>query len=174
MAIPRERQLLAAYLHDKYPHHRKQTNVPLGMPHPDLIAGFGLQTALKMGIKMRPNVDCIVWDKPDLVLIEAKVVRWVDGLAKLPLYNAMIPETPELEQYIDWPRRMVLVIPYTQENMLAVAKRLGIEVVEFSTKEIDDYVQKELPYYQTHDYKRKRAELLATQRALGVEKINGL
>jgi hypothetical protein len=174
MAIPRERQLLASYLHDKYPHHHLQTNVPLGLPHPDLVAEFGVQLALRMGIKMRPNVDAIVWDKPDLVLIEAKVIRWVDGLAKLPLYSAMIADTPELEQYQDWPRRMVLVIPYTQENMLAVAKRLGIEVVEYSTKEIDDYVQNELPYYQSADYKRKRAELLATQEALGVRSINGL
>lgn len=174
MAEQRERLLLAKYLEHKYPHHRRQTNVPLGLPHPTLVAEFGMQLALRMGIKMRPNIDCLVWDNGTLVLIEAKVIRWVDGLSKLPFYNAMIPDTPELEQYQDWPRRMVLVVPFTQENMLSVAKRLGVEVEYFSTPEIDHYVQVTLPYYQTADYKRRQAELKATQRALGVEKIDGL
>ena len=174
MAEQRERLLLAKYLADKYPHHRKQTNVPLGLPHPDLVAEFGRDLALRMGIKMRPNIDAIVWDNKTLILIEAKVIRWIDGLSKLPLYNAMIEDTPELEQYKDWPRIMRLVIPFTQDNMLSIAKKLGVEVVQYSVPEIDDYVQKQLPYYQSADYKRKRAELLATQDALGVRTIDGL
>jgi len=174
MAEHRERLLIARYLQERYPHHQKQTNVPLGLPAPQLIAEFGLQTALRIGIKMRPNVDAIVWDKPNLILIEAKIVRWVDGIAKLPFYEALFLDTPEMEQWFNWPRRLVLVIPYSQENMLAVARRMGVEIVEYSTPEIDNYLQKELPYYQTGDYKRKRAELLSTQEALGVRTIDGL
>lgn len=174
MAEQRERLLLARFLQERYPHHQKQTNAPLGLPAPQLIAEFGLQTALRIGIKMRPNVDAIVWDKPNLLLIEAKIVRWVDGIAKLPFYNALFLDTPEFEQYFDWPRKLILVIPYTQENMLAVARRMGVEVVEYSTPEIDKYLQETLPYYQTGDYKRKRAELTATQEALGVRSIDGM
>lgn len=174
IAEQRERLLLARYLQDKYPHHRKQTNVPLGLPHPDLVAEFGRELALRMGIKMRPNIDAIVWDNKILILIEAKVIRWIDGLAKLPLYSAMIEDTPEFEQYKAWPRIMRMVIPFTQDNMLSIAKKLGVQVEQYSVPEIDDYVQNKLPYYQTADYKRKRTQLLDTQEALGVRSIDGL
>jgi hypothetical protein len=174
MGEKREALLLAKYLEENYIYHQRQTNVPLGMVDAELIATFGLQTALRMGIKQRPMIDVIVWDNKTLLLIEAKIRGWIDGLAKLPLYNMLLDETPELSQYADWPRKMLMVIPYTNNNMRYLAKRLGIHLVEFSTPEIDKYMTETLPYYQTADYKRKRSELTATQRALGVEKIDGM
>lgn len=173
MGEQRERLLLAKYLQDRFPHHRKHTNAPLGMVDEELIATFGLQMALKMGIKQRPMIDAIVWDNKTLLFIEAKLRGWIDGLAKLPLYKMLADETPELAEFAEWPRRMVMVIPYTNNNMRYLAKRLGVEIDIFSTPEIDEYMNVTLVQYQSADYKRKIAELRATRRALGVETIEG-
>lgn len=169
MAEQRERLLVQRYIQARYPRNRVMFNAPLGSVHQSLIAEYGRLRALKVGLKTRPMIDAIVFDRKSLLLIEAKIVRWVDGLSKLPLYNAMIPDTPELEQYQEWERHMVLVIPFIQDNMLRIAKRLGVEVVEFTTSEIEDYLQNVLPKYQTAEYKRERAEKLELHRKLGVE-----
>lgn len=169
MGEKREALLIAKYLEENYRHHQRQSNVPLGMVDAELIATFGLQTALRMGIKQRPMIDAIVWENKTLLLIESKIRGWIDGLAKLPLYNMLMDETPEFATYKEWPRRMLMVIPYTNNNMRYLAKRLGVELVEFSTPEIDHYMTVTLPMYQSADYKRRTAEKKATQRALGVE-----
>ena len=169
MAQARERLLLAEYIKAFYPNHRVKLGCPLGPVAESLIFEYGAAKAYKVARPMRPEVDALIWDDKRLILVEAKILRWVDGLSKLPLYSSMVPQTPELQEYISWPRVVRLVIPFVQENMAAVASSWGIEVVQFSIPEIDKYLTEELPYYQTAEYRQKRVELLAARKNLGLE-----
>lgn len=169
MIQQRERLLLSEYIRLHLQGMIVRQNCPLGLVPESLVADFGPRAALRIARKMRPEVDALVIAPDKLILIEAKVIRWVDGISKLPLYAALIPDTPELVQYKDRPVVMRLIMPYVQDNMLSVAKRMGVEVVEFTTPEVDQYVQVEIPKYSTAEYKRNRAEILRQREILGVQ-----
>jgi len=169
MIQQRERSLLSEYIRLKLQGLQVKQNCPLGIVPESLIIEYGRTQALRVARKMRPEVDALVIYPDKLVLIEAKVTRWVDGLAHLVVYKALVPDTPELEPYAKRPVIMRMVIPFTQENMRSVAQRMGVEIVEFTTPEVDEYLNKELPKYSTQEYKRRRAEVLRQRAILGVE-----
>jgi len=169
MIQQRERALLSAYIRLKLQSLQVRQNCPLGIVPESLIVEYGRTQALRVARKMRPEVDALVIYPDKLVLIEAKILRWVDGLSHLVVYKALIPDTPELETYAQRPVVMRMVIPFTQENMRSVADRMGVEIVEFTTPAIDEYLNTELPKYSTQEYKRKRAEVMRQREILGVE-----
>lgn len=169
MIQQRERALLSAYLQHKLPNAIVKQNCPLGIVPQSLIMEYGRTDALRFARKMRPEVDALIIEPKRLVLIEAKVIRWVDGVSKLALYKALIPDTPELEPYQGRDIVMRLVIPFTQDNMLSVAARMGVEVVEFTTPDIEKYLREDLPKYGSAEYKTKRAETLRQRLVLGVD-----
>ena len=169
MIQQRERALLTAYIESYLRGRQVRQNCPLGIVPESLIIEYGRSAALKVARKMRPEVDALVIAPDALILVEAKVVRWVDGLSKLVLYKALVPDTPELETYAKLPVVMRLVIPFTQDNMRSVAARMGVELVEFTTPAIDEYLNNELPKYNTQEYKRNRADVLKQREILGVK-----
>ena len=143
--------------------------VPLGMPPESLTADVGLARALKIARPSRPMIDAIVFRPDNLLLIEFKISRWLDGLAHLVVYREMVQFTPELEQYKPLPIVLRLVQPYQNENMFLVASYLHVEVEVFSTPEIDEYINVTLPGYSQSAHKKKRAELKKNRSALGLE-----
>ena len=169
MIVQRERALLAEYIRLKLPGVQVRQNCPLGIVPESLIVEYGRTAALRVARKMRPEVDALVITPDRLILIEAKILRWVDGLAHLVVYKALVPDTPELEEYAKRPVVMRMVIPFTQENMRSVAERMGVEIDEFTTPAIDQYLTQELPKYSTQEYKRKRAEVMRQREILGVQ-----
>ena len=169
MSEQRERLLLSEYIKTLPGDLIVRQNCPLGIVPESLIVEYGRSAALRVARKMRPEVDALVITPARLILIEAKVTRWVDGVSKLALYKALIPDTPELESYQTRLVVMRLVIPFTQDNMLSVAARMGVEVVEFHTPAVDQYLNIELPKYSTAGYKRERAEVLRQRELLGVK-----
>jgi hypothetical protein len=169
MIQQRERALLSEYIRLKLQGLQVRQNCPLGIVPESLIVEYGRTQALRVARKMRPEVDALVIAPDKLILIEAKILRWVDGLAHLVVYKALVPDTPELEAYKDRPVVMRMVIPFTQENMQSVAARMGVEIEEFTTPAIDEYLNKELPKYSTQEYKRRRAEIMRQREILGVQ-----
>ena len=161
--------LLAEYIKAYYSGHRVKSGCPLGQVPESLVFEYGAAKAYKVARPMRPEVDALIWDDKRLILVETKILRWVDGLSKLPVYSAMVSQTPELQEFVSWPRVMRLVIPFVQESMVSMAQGLGIEIVQFSVPQIDKYLTEELPYYQTAEYRQKRMELLAARKNLGLE-----
>jgi hypothetical protein len=169
MGEQRERLLLTEYVKARYIQHKVTFNCPLG-PVPDsLIFEYGAGKAYKVARSMRPEVDALVYDDGTLILIEAKIVRWVDGISKLPLYKLLLATTPEVQPYLSWRVEMELVIPFKQPTMVSVAHSIGVKIVEFSVPEIDKYVSETLPYYQTAEYRQKRKDLVATRKSLGLD-----
>jgi len=63
-----------------------------------------------------------------LVLVEAKIFKYMDGLAKLPVYKALVPQTPELMVFSKRPVLMHLLIPAPIPWVKAAAPGMGVEV----------------------------------------------
>lgn len=144
-------------------------DAPLGRPNEPLVREYGLERSLQLSRPSRPKVDLIIIEPERLLLIELKIIRWLDGLSHLVAYKAMVPHTPELTKYNGSPINVRLVLPYTQENILMTAYALGVEVEVYTTPEIDHYVSVELPAYGQSAYRRRREERRRTLEALGLE-----
>ncbi len=171
---PRERLLMSRYIAERYPDKRVKLDCSLGpIPEP-IILEYGLAKAFKVSRSMRPMVDAVIWDDTRLIIVEAKISRWLDGIAKLMLYSAVVHITPELEEYKSWPLVKRLVIPFVQDNMLAYAAMAAVEVEEYTTPEITDYINNDLAKYTTEAYRRKRAERRATLERLGLVSNDGM
>ena len=82
-----EPKWVAEYCAKFYPNDIVKYRCPLGAPPRELVEEHGLEKALRLYRPYRPEVDALVITKTSLILIEAKVHRYVDGLAKLPLYK---------------------------------------------------------------------------------------
>jgi len=168
MGKPRERALIREYIAQRYPRSHVIFDCALGPVPEVLIAAWGARKALRVGRGLRPVVDALVITDGSLVLVEAKIIRWLDGISKLPVYSGLVPTTPELAEYRDRPRRMILCTPWAGESVLAAAAGVGVEVEEFSTPEVDDYVR-ELDKYWSREYQAARADKKRARELLGLE-----
>jgi hypothetical protein len=121
------------------------------------VATLGPRKALKMARGVRPEVDALVVQDHKLILVEAKIQRWVDGIAKLPVYKSLIPTTPELEQYRGYEVEMRLCFPWYSEPIELAAKNAGVVLDVYHKPWIDDYLA-ELGKYWSNEYQAARAE----------------
>lgn len=168
MGKPRERALIQDYIAQRYPNHHVIMGCPLGPVPESIIATWGRTKALRIARGMRPEVDALVFQDSKLIMIEAKIFKWVDGLAKLPMYKGLIPTTPELEQYKDLEVEMVLCTPWTSETIEAAAAAMGVRVDVYSTPDIDVFVE-ETHKYWTKEYQSARDEKKRARSLLGLE-----
>jgi len=103
-----------------------------------------------------------------LVLIEAKVFKYMDGLSKLPIYKALIKRTPELKEHRHKPVRMVLLVPRILPWIKAAADEVGVEVRDW----VPDWVMKiweERDKYWTPEATLRRERRKRILRLLGFE-----
>lgn len=168
MSQQRERALIGAYIRERWPARRVILGCPLGPVPLTLVATWGRIKAARLARGIRPEVDALVFDDHRLVIIEAKIVKWLDGLAKLPLYKGLVATTPELLEYLDWPVDMVLCTPWANESIDAAAAAQGVRVDVFSTPEVEVYAQ-ELGKYWTKEYRERRQERKLALERLGLE-----
>lgn len=165
---PRERQLIRDYIAAKFPDRRVIFGAPLGPVPERLIATFGKAKALKIGRGLRPEVDALVFEDSTLIFVEAKIKNWLDGISKLPIYAKMTDDTPELQEYINWRRRMILCIPYPNESVESAARAAGVEVDDFTTPEVDVYLQ-ELEKYWTPEWRKAQEDKKRARELLGLD-----
>lgn len=163
-----ERALIRDYILEKYPDKRVIFGCPLGPAPEKLIATWGAAKALRVARGLRPEVDAVVFEDHTLVLVEAKVTAWMDGLSKLPVYSGLVDTTPELVEYVSWERRMVLCLPYPNESVYESAKVLGVVVDSFTTPEVDEAIRDREKYW-TPEWKHRQAEVKRVRALLGLE-----
>lgn len=128
---------------------------PLGPIPPELIQLHGEAKARRIHRPWRPEVDALVLLPGQIVLIEAKIQKYMDGLSKLPVYKSLIPVTPELREYRDLPVRMILLLPTRIAWVVAAAERMGVDVAY----DAPDFILKvwaERDKYWTKPYLEKR------------------
>lgn len=116
------------YIKEHYPDGEVRLRCPLGDVPDELKQLHGPAKALKVYRAWRPEVDALVILPDALLIIEAKIFKYMDGLSKLPIYKSLIRKTPELEVFKDKPIIMHLLIPKAIPWIIAAAPDLDVEV----------------------------------------------
>ena len=163
-----ETRLLAEYLSVTYPQYPVRMMQPLGRVDEQLQREVGVAKAAGLSRPVRYEVDAVVVMPGALVLVEAKVWHLLDGLAKLPLYASLVPYTPELKDYQHLPLVLELVLPWSNPNLLIMARAYNVRVVEYRPPWISEVVNK-IQDYSTYAYRQAREEKMRLRTLLGVE-----
>ena len=116
------------YLKEYYPEAEVRIRCPLGPIPIELTELYGPAKAAKVYRPSRPEVDALVVLPGALLLIEAKMMKYMDGLSKLPVYAALVPQTPELTVFRNKPILMHLLLPVEIPWVIAAAPAMGVEV----------------------------------------------
>ena len=152
-------------------HHKREIvklRCPLGPIPEELKKMHGEAKAIKVYRPWRPEVDACVIQPRRMVLIEAKIQKFMDGLSKLPVYKTLVPLTPELKPWWDFPIDMILLIPQEIPWIRAAALRMDVAV----STEAPKFIKKEWgerDKYWTKPYLEKREERKKKLKELGYE-----
>jgi len=139
---------------------------PLGPIPPELEEYYGVEKARRIYRPSRPEVDYVVKLPEKLLMIEAKIFKYMDGLSKLPIYASLVPKTPELREYWTKPVEMHLLIPHKIPWVIEAGKANNIKVIIWAP----DWVRKiweERDKYWTREARYKREKRKALLRRLG-------
>jgi len=150
-----EPKWVSLYCAEHYPTAEVRLGCPLGGIPKETLRDYGLLKGLRVYRPWRPEVDAVVILTNMLILIEAKISKYMDGLSKLPVYKALVPQTPELKHVAHRPIYMKLLIPHKIPWVLDAAEPMGVTVEVW----VPDFIQKvweERDSYWTKDAVTKR------------------
>lgn len=161
-----EPRWVAEYVATFFPREIVKLRTPLGSIPQSLVDEFGADKALRLYRPSRPEVDACVLKKRRIIIIEAKIFKFMDGLSKLPVYRSLIASTPELADFAGWPVDMQLLVAKKVSWVEEAAIKQGIEVVEWSPPWVTQ-VWEERNKYWTADALLEREKRKDTLRKLG-------
>jgi len=145
------------YVAEHYPTAEVRLSCPLGGIPKETLRDYGLLKGLRVYRPWRPEVDAVVILTNMLILIEAKIFKYMDGLSKLPVYKSLITQTPELKHVAHRPIYMKLLIPYQIPWVVDAAEPLGVTVEVW----VPDFIRKvweERDKYWTKEAMEQREE----------------
>lgn len=162
-----ESRFVSEYIEETYPDTLKKIRVPLGPLTPEDIALYGLESAARRMRPWRPEVDAIVVTEKEIILIEGKIIKVMDGFSKLPVYGALALITPDLNKYNKKKMRLVLVTPKPPTWALSVAPNFGVEIAIYQPEWLQDYYNKREKYW-TAEGRYEREKRKQTMKELGL------
>lgn len=140
-----ETRLLSEWLAVRYSDRRVMQRVRVGSDHPALeIPGLSA-SELRLVANWRRWADAIVIDNGVLVVVESTVLPKPGKISQLDLYIRLVPATPELAEYHDWPVRGILLMAVEDPIMRALASERGYTVELYHPPWVDGYLQSLLP-----------------------------
>jgi len=145
------------YIKERYPDEEVRLRCPLGPIPDELKALYGPAKAARVYRPSRPEVDALVVLPGAILLIEAKIFKYMDGLSKLPVYKSLVPKTPELMVFQDRPVIMHLLIPTMIPWVKSAAPDLGVEVYAVAPDWVLQ-IWEERDKYWTPEARMRRAE----------------
>lgn len=163
-----EERYLADYLLARWPEGGYESHVPLG-PIPDwLVELHGYANAIRLFRPWRPEVDAVKYWPDRLVLVEAKVFKTFDAIAKLNLYGMLIEHTEELAPWRGKAVELRLVTPRMTDILRELTVRLGIVIDLYITPHVLEHAGT-YDRYWTAPYRRARETKLALRRQMGLD-----
>ena len=135
-----ETRLLSEWLAVRYPDRRKLLRFRVGSDHPSLeIPGLSPAEA-RMTMVWRRWCDAIVFDNGQLLVIEATVFPKPGKISQLDLYIMLVPATPELAEFRDWPLRGVLLCAIDDQVIRRLASDRGYTIELYRPPWVDSYL----------------------------------
>lgn len=156
------------YVARNYPRDIVKLRCPLGPIPNALREAVGEAKGIKMYRPWRPEVDACVITPSELILIEAKIFKYMDGLSKLPVYQSLVPDTPELQPWRGLPAIMRLLIPERIQWVEAAAEKIKVLVIP----EAPDFIKQvwaERDKYWTKPFMEARERRKEKLREMGYE-----
>lgn len=117
------------YVAKTYTKARVRLRCPLGPIPEEMTKLHGREKAAKVYRPWRPEVDACIITAEQLILIEAKIQKYMDGLSKLPVYSSLVDTTPELNEFKHLPVKMILLLPAKISWVEAAAEKMKVQVV---------------------------------------------
>lgn len=158
-----EPRWVSAYIKEFYPDEEVRLRCPLGPIPIELQKLYGPAKAARVYRPSRPEVDALIVLPGALLLIEAKIFKYMDGLSKLPVYKSLVPKTPELLVFEGRPVLMHLLLPTLIPWVKAAAPDLGVEVYDWAPDWVIQIWEERDKYWtpEARMKRRERKELLA-------------
>lgn len=163
-----EQRYVSDYVLEKYPHATHKFRCPLGSVPEMWIREMGLGKAIKTYRPYRPECDAAVITADEIVLIEGKLFKVMDGLSKLPIYRSLIAETPEFDEYKTLPVKAVLVTPKEPGWSKRVAEENNVIIDIYIPDWIRDYYEQQEKYW-TAEERFKRIKRKGVLEGLGYD-----
>ncbi len=154
------------YIKEHYPNAEVRLRCPLGPIPDELKELYGPAKAARVYRPSRPEVDALVIRPDALILIEAKIFKYMNGLSKLPVYKSLVPQTPELAVFRGRSVKMHLLLPTTIPWVTAAAPSLGVEVKTAAPDWVTQIWEERDKYWQP-EARLRRAERKALLKRLG-------
>jgi hypothetical protein len=161
-----EQRYVSEYVLKYYPTDIVKYRCPLGSVPGMWVKEMGMGRAVRAYRPYRPECDAAIITADEVIVIEGKIMKVLDGLAKLPIYRMLIPESPEFYEYRNLPVRAVLVTPKEPQWEKRVAKEFDIEVVIFTPDWLKEYYQHQEQYW-TAEERMKREKRRGVLEGLG-------
>jgi len=145
-----------------FPERPVRPNCPLGPVPQNLIDELGLQKAILTYRPYRPEVDLVVVGDEELILIEANLRDLYGAVGKLVIYRSLVPHTPELRHYRDWPIRTVFLCVKAHLPLQYAAKLCEVELEEWApTWVLERWHETQLYWTKpAHELRERRKEVL--------------
>lgn len=154
------------YIKTYYPDAEIRLRCPLGPIPPELNALYGPAKAAQVYRPSRPEVDAVVVLPGAILLVEAKIFKYMDGLAKLPVYASLVKSTPELKVLLPRHILMHLLLPKAISWVMTAAAELGVEV-KVAAPDWVLAIWEERDTYWTPENRMRREERKELLRKLG-------
>ena len=138
-----EMRFVSAYLATFHPEDRCKMHVLLGAyPEPPKGTVLNKTEQLTLGC-MRKWADAIVIAKDKLTLIEGKLIihRYFEGLGQLQVYSRLVPQTPELQPYLDRPTECILLVPVEDPLVRTLCIENNIRMVIWRPLFVEEYLR---------------------------------
>jgi len=163
-----EARYVSEYVLNNYPNNLVKLRCPLGTAPDSFIKEMGLSKALRTYRPSRPEVDACIITNTNIVLIEGKIIKVMDGISKLIVYRDLVESTPELIAYKSLRVLPILITPKPPLWTKTIAQKHGIKIDLFKPDWIQHYYDKQETYW-TAEERLKREGRKQTLKRLGYE-----
>lgn len=150
-----ERLYIAQYCAEKWAEGGYTLGVPLGPIPPDLVKSLGYEGASAYFRPWRPEVDAVKFFSEGLLLLEGKVFKVLDALAKLRWYGELALKTEEFRSWLGAPVTLRVVTPRATDVFRTLAEASGVQIDIYQTPEVMAHAAKYEKYW-TAEYQRER------------------
>ena len=162
-----EPRWVSEYIKEFYAKNEVHLRCPLGSIPDELKELYGPAKAARVHRPWRPEVDALVVLPGAIMLIEAKIQKYMNGLSKLPVYKAALMRTPEFMPMLEGRHVLLqLLLPYPIPWIMELAGEMGVQVIDWVPDWVAD-IWEDRDKYWTPDYQMKRADRKRILKMLG-------
>ena len=124
-----ELKYVSEYIATFYPGRRFWTNLRIGAPHPSMLRPELTEPEIKLLTGWKRRCDALVVESGSLHLIEGMIKPDPYHICRLEHYALLLPYTPELAEFKEWPVVQYLVYPIEDPVVTYLARRHDVRAV---------------------------------------------